>query len=184
MGLIAAEGASVQMPGEVGAGAETGAGGGGGTGGWAARGADRAREKVRAEAKGKDRSGVFDNYVTPDLTVCALGFLDSDEMLIHPDDVELVAEVVPSTAGQQEVIDRLGRYAACRVRALLLVDPGEGVWALYTEPGGTAYHRTVHGEYGEEIPLPGPLGFPVATRRLPRYRCDSGTAATEASPGD
>ncbi|MGP3926513.1 Uma2 family endonuclease [Streptomyces sp. 8N616] len=112
-----------------------------------------------------------DDYVTPDLTVCPSRFLDSDESLIHPQDVELAVELVAQPADPQEITARIGQYATAAVRTLLLIDPGEGVWALYTHahPQRTAYLRALHGDYGDQIPLPDPLAFLLATVCLPRF---------------
>jgi hypothetical protein len=110
-----------------------------------------------------------EDYVTPDLTVCPSRFLDSEERLVHPRDVALATEVVVDPARPQDVSSKIGWYATAAVRALLLIDPSEGIWALYTHPKGAAYLVTLHGEYGQEIPLPDPLGFPVPTDRLPLY---------------
>jgi hypothetical protein len=110
-----------------------------------------------------------DDCVTPGLTVCPSRFLDSDESLIHPQDVELAVELVTQPADPQEITARIGQYATAAVRTLLLIDPGEGVWAQYTRPQATTYQQALHGDYGDQIPLPDPFGFPVATSPLPRY---------------
>jgi hypothetical protein len=119
------------------------------------------------------------DYMTPVLTICPFGFLLSDEKLIHAADVELAAEVVAADdIHPDQVISKIRWYATATVRALLLIDPREGVWALYTNPNPnpnlqrTAYQRTLHGIYGEEIPLPDPLGSTVLTDGLPRYGKD------------
>ncbi|MDB1090226.1 hypothetical protein PJ985_21985 [Streptomyces sp. ACA25] len=84
---------------------------------------------------------------TPGLVVCPVGFLASDERLLHPRIVRLVAEVteLPGTPPAWA--------AEVRVRACLLVDPRDGGWALWTRPGpGRRYRQVERGPWCAPLP--------------------------------
>ncbi|MEV4333319.1 Uma2 family endonuclease [Streptomyces sp. NPDC049597] len=110
-----------------------------------------------------------DDYVTPDLTVCPAEFLSSDDWLLDPRDVELAVEVVSQSEKARDITQKADWYAVAGVRALLVVDPRHGTWALHTKPDGSSYQDTLPGAYGEEVPLPEPLALRLATGDLPRY---------------
>lgn len=110
-----------------------------------------------------------DDYVTPDLTVCPAEFLESDDWLIDPQDVELAVEVISKSEKARDISQKNDWYAVAGVKVLLVVDPRHGTWALHTQPRGGGYQETLRGKYGEEIPLPGPLCLQLATDRLPVY---------------
>ncbi|MDQ1009878.1 Uma2 family endonuclease [Streptomyces sp. V4I23] len=116
-----------------------------------------------------------DDYVTPDLTVCPAEFLTSDHWLIDPHDVELAVEVISQSEKARDIRQKSDWYAVAGVRALLVVDPRHGTWALHTSPSNGSYQDTLPGKYGEEIPLPDPLALSVATGELPLYG-DGGSA--------
>jgi Uma2 family endonuclease len=118
--------------------------------------------------------GNADDYVTPDLTVCPADFLDSDDWLLDPRDVELAVEVISKSEKARDISQKADWYAVAGVRVLLVIDPRHGTWALHTGPDGGAYQDVLPGKYGEEIALPGPLGITLATDGLPLY--DKATA--------
>jgi Uma2 family endonuclease len=110
-----------------------------------------------------------DDFVTPDLLVCPRDFLDSDDWLLDPRDVELAVEVISQSEKSRGIRDKADWYAVAGVAALLVVDPRKGTWALHARPGNGAYQDVLPGKFGESVPLPPPLGFEVATDRFPLY---------------
>lgn len=110
-----------------------------------------------------------DDYVTPDLLVCPSEFLDSDEWLLDPRDVEVAVEVISQSEKSREIRDKADWYAVAGVTVLLVVDPRKGTWALHTHPDNGAYRDVLPGKFGEPVPLPDPLGFEVATDGFPIY---------------
>jgi hypothetical protein len=110
-----------------------------------------------------DRPDDPDDYVTPDLLVGPADFLESDDWLIDPDEVELAVEVI----SKSEV--SVDWYAVAGVRLLLVVDPRNGTWALYFHPRDGSYQGVLRGKYGESIPLPSPLELSLDTSRFPIY---------------
>ncbi|MFH8474480.1 Uma2 family endonuclease [Streptomyces sp. NPDC018000] len=124
---------------------------------------------VAAEAVSIEMPDDSDDYVTPDLTVCSAEFLESDDWLIDPRDVELAVEVISQSEKARDISQKNDWYAVAGVAVLLVVDPRHGTWALHTRPEGGAYQERAEGKYGEEIPLPGPVGLVVATDSFPQY---------------
>ncbi|MFI2373341.1 Uma2 family endonuclease [Streptomyces sp. NPDC018833] len=113
--------------------------------------------------------GDLDDYVTPDLVVLPQDWDDDDDWLADPHDVELAVEVISRSEKARDISQKNDWYAVAGVRALLVVDPRHGTWALHTRPSNGSYQDTLPGKYGEEIPLPDPLALSVATGDLPRY---------------
>jgi Uma2 family endonuclease len=110
-----------------------------------------------------------DDYVTPDLLVCPVEFLDSDDWLLDPRDIEIAVEVISQSEKSREVRDKMDWYAVAGVAVLLVIDPRKGVWALHTRPAKGAYQHTLPGKFGESVPLPAPLGFEAMTDGFPVY---------------
>jgi hypothetical protein len=96
-------------------------------------------------------AGTEGEYVTPDLVVCPAGFLDSDELLLHPRVVTLAVVI--------------GRpRATADIPALILhINPHTATWTLNTHP------HPHPGTYGDPIPLPAPFTSHLTTTNLPRY---------------
>ncbi|MFF1451715.1 Uma2 family endonuclease [Streptomyces sp. NPDC058274] len=110
-----------------------------------------------------------DDFVTPDLLVCPRDFLESDDWLLDPHDVEVAVEVISKSEKSREIRDKADWYAVAGVAVLLVVDPRKGTWALHTRPDNGAYRDVLPGKYGEPVALPEPLGFEVATDGFPVY---------------
>ncbi|MFJ8858807.1 Uma2 family endonuclease [Streptomyces sp. NPDC102451] len=126
-------------------------------------------ELVAAEAVSVEMPDDADDYVTPDLTVCPSGFLESDDWLLEPRDVELAVEVISQSEKARSISQKADWYAVAGVASLLVVDPRHGTWALHTRPEGGGYQDVLLGKFGESIPLPGPLGIAVGTDGFPVY---------------
>ncbi|HLI38867.1 MAG TPA: Uma2 family endonuclease [Streptosporangiaceae bacterium] len=109
------------------------------------------------------------DYSTPDLTVLAGDFLDSDDWLADPAIVELAVEVVSAGNSRKDTADMPAWYAEAGIPLFLLVDPRLGTWTLYSHPSDGAYQGVLHGKYAEPIPLPAPVGMTLDTGSLPRY---------------
>lgn len=62
-----------------------------------------------------------------------------------------------------------GWYAAAGVRALLVIDPRVGRWAVFAGPAAGGYAELIEGIYGDPISLLDPLGLSLDTACLPRY---------------
>jgi Uma2 family endonuclease len=110
-----------------------------------------------------------EDFVTPDLLVCPREFLDSDDWLLDPRDIEVAVEVISQSEKSRGIRDKADWYAVAGVAVLLVIDPRKGTWALHTRPDNGAYGDVLPGKFGEPVPLPAPLGFEVATDRFPVY---------------
>jgi len=110
-----------------------------------------------------------DDYVTPDLLVCPREFLESDDWLLDPRDIEVAVEVISQSEKSREIRDKIDWYAVAGVAALLVVDPRKGTWALRTHPDNGAYRDAFPGKFGEPVPLPDPLPFEIRTDDFPVY---------------
>ncbi|MDT9693251.1 Uma2 family endonuclease [Streptomyces sp. P9(2023)] len=124
---------------------------------------------IAVEMASIEMPGDPDDYVTPDLSVCTADFLESDDWLIDPLDVELAVEVVSASEKARDISQKNDWYAVANVKALLVIDPRHGTWALHTRPEGGAYQDVRRGKYGEEVPLPEPLSLRLSTEGLPVY---------------
>ena len=126
-------------------------------------------ELVAVEMSSIEMPDEPDDYVTPDLLVCPCDFLESDDWLLDPRDIEVAVEVISQSEKAREIRDKTDWYAVAGVAALLVIDPRKGTWALHTRPDNGAYRDVLPGKFGEFVPLPPPLGFEVATDRFPLY---------------
>ncbi|MBT2394417.1 Uma2 family endonuclease [Streptomyces sp. ISL-100] len=113
-----------------------------------------------------------DDYVTPDLVLLPTEWEDDDDWLIDPLDVELAVEVISQSEKARDISQKNDWYAVAGVRALLVIDPRHGTWALHTQPRDGAYQDALRGKYGEEIPLAEPLSLALTTDHLPLYGSD------------
>ncbi|WP_235990929.1 Uma2 family endonuclease [Streptomyces ureilyticus] len=110
-----------------------------------------------------------DDYVTPDLIILPLDWMDDDDWLADPEDATLAVEVISSSEKSREIRDKADWYAVAGVAVLLVIDPRKGTWALHTRPDNGAYQDVLPGKFGEPVPFPAPLRFEVATDRFPLY---------------
>jgi Uma2 family endonuclease len=111
-----------------------------------------------------------DDYATPDLLVCDATFGDSDDWLAEPGSVTLVVEVVSRGSATKDTRDMVGWYAEAGAPAYLVIDPRKDSWTLHTVPKDGAYQGTLHGEYGEDVPLElEGLHTKIVTNGLPHY---------------
>lgn len=124
---------------------------------------------VAAEMSSIEMPDEPDDFVTPDLLVCPREFLDSDDWLLDPRDIEVAVEVISQSEKSKGIRDKADWYAVAGVAVLLVIDPRKGTWALHTRPDNGAYQGVLPGKFGEPVPLPAPLGFEVATDHFPVY---------------
>ncbi len=110
-----------------------------------------------------------DDYCTPDLVLLPEEWDQDDDWLADPRDVELAVEVISTSERAKDIAGKGAWYAAAGVGLLLSIDPRRGLWALYSRPKGGEYQGVLHGEFGEDVPLPEPLGVVLDTAALPRY---------------
>lgn len=110
-----------------------------------------------------------DDYATPDLVVLPDAWDNDDDWLADPADAELAVEVISKSEKARDISQKNDWYAVAGVKVLLVIDPRHGTWALHTRPDGGAYQDVLPGKYGEQIPLPAPLGLTLATEGLPVY---------------
>ncbi|GAA2936895.1 hypothetical protein GCM10020221_35830 [Streptomyces thioluteus] len=110
-----------------------------------------------------------DDYSTPDLLVCPVDMMDSDDWLLSGEDVELAIEVTSPSERPVGVADKIAWYAEARVPVLLYLYPAAAKWALYSRPTDEGYGTISQGKYGEPVPLPDHLGGDMPTKDLPRY---------------
>jgi Uma2 family endonuclease len=109
-------------------------------------------------------------------------FYVPDIVFIHPDAVTaeeeraaivLVVEVTSPTARDTVFNDRTVKpveYARGGVPLYLLVDQELGGWTLHgLAEGWQRYQIASEGAYGQDIPLPEPLGFTIPTSDWPRW---------------
>ncbi|MFI2373340.1 Uma2 family endonuclease [Streptomyces sp. NPDC018833] len=111
-----------------------------------------------------------DDFVTPDLVVLAPGGDAPRDRMVRTQDVGLAVEVVAREEKAREFGRKTDWYAVACVRALLVVDPRYGTWALHTGPDGVCYRGMRSGCFGDSVPLPGPQQRLVDTAALPVYR--------------
>jgi Uma2 family endonuclease len=110
-------------------------------------------------------------------------FYVPDLVFIHPDAVTaeeewaaiaLIVEVTSPTSPDTVLNDRTTKpvqYAKAGVALYLLVDQELGKWVLHGQAAGwQRYQIVADGGYGEDIPLPRPLGFSIPTANWPRWR--------------
>jgi len=109
-------------------------------------------------------------------------FFIPDIVLIHPDavtaeeeraSIALTVEVTSPSSRDAVFNDRTVKpvqYAKGGVPLYLLVDQELGKWIMHgLAKGWQRYQVMAEGAYGEEIPLPEPLGFVIPTSDWPRW---------------
>ena len=109
-------------------------------------------------------------------------FFIPDIVFIHPDTVTaederaaiaLIVEVTSPSSRDAVFNDRTVKpvqYAKGGVPLYLLVDQELGTWTLHgLAEGWQRYQLVAVGAYGEDIPLPPPLGFTLPTADWPRW---------------
>jgi Uma2 family endonuclease len=110
-------------------------------------------------------------------------FYVPDVVVVHPDArtreeeyraIALVVEVTSPVSPDTVLNDRETKprqYAKAGVPLYLLVDQELGKWTLHAlAPGWQRYQVAADGKYGEQVPLPAPFGFAIATDGWPRYQ--------------
>jgi Uma2 family endonuclease len=126
-------------------------------------------ELVAVEVSSIEMPDDPDDYVTPDLLVCPCEFLDSDDWLLDPRDIEVAVEVISQSEKSREIRDKTDWYAVAGVAVLLVIDPRKGTWALHTRPDNGAYKDVLPGKFGESVRLPEPLDVEITTDGFPLY---------------
>lgn len=109
-------------------------------------------------------------------------FFVPDIVLIHPDavtaeeeraSIALAVEVTSPSSRDAVFNDRTVKpvqYAKGGVPLYLLVDQELGKWTLHGHAEGwQRYQIVAEGAYGEDIPVPEPLGFAIPTTSWPRW---------------
>jgi Uma2 family endonuclease len=104
-----------------------------------------------------------DDFVTPDLLVCPREFLESDDWLLDPHDIELAVEVISPSEKSRAIRDKADWYAVAGVPVLLVIDPRKGTWALHARPDNGTYQEVLPGKFGESVRLSRPLDIEIAT---------------------
>lgn len=115
-----------------------------------------------------DGSGRF--YI-PDVVATDPEAKDNAEQQEH---IELVVEVTSPKSPDTVLNDRETKpkeYAKAGVPLYLLVDQELGTWTLYAlAEGWRRYQIAADGRYGEDVPLPAPMGFSIPTGDWPHYK--------------
>jgi Uma2 family endonuclease len=109
-------------------------------------------------------------------------FFIPDIVIVHPDAqtpveeraaIALVVEVTSPPSQDAVFNDRAVKpvqYAKGGVPLYLLVDQELGKWTLHGHAEGwQRYQIVAEGAYGEDIPVPEPLGFAIPTTSWPRW---------------
>ena len=109
-------------------------------------------------------------------------FFVPDLVFTHPDaetveeeraSIVLVVEVTSPVSRDTVYNDRTIKpveYAKAGVPLYLLVDQELGQWTMHgLAAGWQRYQIVAEGTYGEDIPLPEPLGFAITTANWPRW---------------
>ncbi|MFC9249395.1 Uma2 family endonuclease [Streptomyces sp. NPDC057136] len=110
-----------------------------------------------------------DDYATPDLIVLPEAWDDDDNWLADAADVELAVEVISQSEKARDIGQKNDWYAVAGVKALLVIDPRYGTWAVHLRPGNGTYQQVQRGKHGDDIALPPPLELTVATDSFPLY---------------
>ncbi|MDO0934310.1 Uma2 family endonuclease [Streptomyces sp. DG2A-72] len=110
-----------------------------------------------------------DDYVTPDLIILPIEWVEEDDWLAAPEDAALAVEVISPSEKSREIRDKADWYAVAGVPVLLVIDPRNGTWALHTRPDNGAYRDILPGKFGDSVRLPEPLGIEVSTDGFPLY---------------
>lgn len=115
-----------------------------------------------------DATGRF--YI-PDVIVTMPGGTTNAE---EQESIGLVVEVTSPKLPDTVLNDRETKpkqYAKAGVPLYLLVDQELGTWTLYAlAEGWQRYQIAADGRYGEDVPLPEPLGFSIPTGDWPHYK--------------
>ncbi|WP_030589941.1 Uma2 family endonuclease [Streptomyces rimosus] len=92
-----------------------------------------------------------------------------------------VVETVSTTrtAIKRDWEDKRERYAEAGIPVYLIVDPDDATWHLL-QLDGRHYIETAKGIFGQEIPMPEPMGFTVRTAGWHPYGGTGGTGGTSA----
>lgn len=99
----------------------------------------------------------------PDLLVFPEDTLNTEEWVFSADEALLAVEVTSPHNAETDRVKKLRGYAIADVPAYLLVDRGERLVTLFTEPAGGVYRRHVQVPFGEKVELPDPFTGPIDT---------------------
>jgi Uma2 family endonuclease len=109
-----------------------------------------------------DMAMTNERYV-PDGLVISKAILDTDEWLLAPDHVELVAEIVSPSSADNDRETKVHGCAASSVPIYLLVDPLEQSVTLFSKPAGERYQQMHRAPFGTGIELPEPYSGKLDT---------------------
>lgn len=109
--------------------------------------------------------------VKPDIVVTdADAFCDSDAEYtpVEGEPIHLVVEVTSTSTRDRDYHEKMRAYAAARVPSYLIIDRQERICRLYRLAPGADSYGPPYGkaDFGEELPLPEPLGFLLDTSRF------------------
>ncbi|GAA3741596.1 Uma2 family endonuclease [Spinactinospora alkalitolerans] len=111
----------------------------------------------------------LDRSVVPDLFVAPKELLITDDHMIPPDDVLLVAEVASKGKPNQDRVTKLEIYAEAVIEFYLLIDPLQAQATLYSNPQAKQYKEKTTRDFGEKLTLPKPFDFDLDTGEFLPY---------------
>jgi Uma2 family endonuclease len=84
--------------------------------------------------------------------------------------VRAVVETVSAGRGaaKRDYEDKRAAYQRAGIPIYVIVDPRDGTWVVLVLVAGV-YEEHAKGAFGQPIPLPEPLGFPIPTVAFHRY---------------
>ncbi len=101
----------------------------------------------------------------PDGTLSPVGHFEHADSWASAEGVLLVFEITSINPHKDREPKRRG-YAAAGIPCYLLIDRGEGMITLFTEPDGEDYITQTKVEFGKAIDLPAPFSFALDTAPL------------------
>ncbi|WP_406197586.1 Uma2 family endonuclease [Kitasatospora sp. NBC_01560] len=105
----------------------------------------------------------------PDLTYIPIATVELGGNEVPAELAAVAVEIVSPSNPENDLVGKVRDHPLMHIPLYLVIDPREGGLVLYSEPDGGTYRRQWAGSFGDEVPVPVPFSFGLATDRLLRY---------------
>ncbi|MFF2229170.1 Uma2 family endonuclease [Streptomyces anulatus] len=137
---------------------------------WVAMQCMRQQPELRLYRERGLRIGGYRNgRARPDGTLAHAGRFAGDGEWSSPDRILMTVEVTSHDTDSRDRTEKRDGYAASNIPVYLLIDRESGTLVVHSEPDKGRYRQQHSYDYGDAVPLPGPVDITLDTEELKNY---------------